>query len=255
MLEGLGFGRRLDRTGSPSSAESTSSTSGHDMGTGDGEVVACAPERGIGQYEVRTRPRRGGRSMPRGRSRPDPSTSVRPALRRLRSAATTERRRDRIVEYGTAVEAANWSTLEWARWLIRRDSAEVLSTEMRVTCSIDGVRAAALIAMLCRTPLMPIDPIAMNTARMPSSGLATSCGSKRRVARMESPSGSPRVRRRSSESRTSAWRRSLRRSSCSAGLGVEERVEVCRETLVVLEQEPVRGVGIDPHSSVRNQPG
>ena len=52
----------------------------------------------------------------------------------------------RIVEYGTPVEDANWSMLWWARWLIPSESAEVLSTERRVTCSIVGIPAAALSA-------------------------------------------------------------------------------------------------------------
>ena len=80
----------------------------------------------------------------------------------------------RIVEYGTPVEAANRSMLSWARWLIPSESAEALSTEMRVTCSIDGMSEAALIAMRCSTPWMPIDPIAMNTVRTPPSAFATS---------------------------------------------------------------------------------
>jgi hypothetical protein len=87
----------------------------------------------------------------------------------------------RIVEYGTAVEAATWSMLWWARWLIPRESADVLSTDRRVTCSIDGILAAALIARRCRTPSFPIDPIAMNTVRIPSRASVRSRGSSRRV--------------------------------------------------------------------------
>ena len=65
------------------------------------------------------------------------------------------------------MEAANWSMLWWARWLIPRESAEALSTDRRVTCSIEEILAAALIAILCRTPSTPIDPIAINAVRIP----------------------------------------------------------------------------------------
>ena len=43
----------------------------------------------------------------------------------------------------------------------------MFSTDRRVTCSIEGIPAAALIAIRCRTPSIPTDPIAMNTARNP----------------------------------------------------------------------------------------
>jgi hypothetical protein len=107
------------------------------------------------------------------------------------------RREDRGAdrEYGTAVEAANWSMLWWARWLIPSESGEALSTDRRVTCSIDGISAAALIAIRCRTPSIPIDPIAMNTVRTPSNASETSRASSRRVGRMSSRSGSPNARR------------------------------------------------------------
>ncbi|MGZ6668320.1 MAG: hypothetical protein ACXVH3_26765 [Solirubrobacteraceae bacterium] len=42
-----------------------------------------------------------------------------------------------------------------------------MSTDRRVTCSIEELPAAALIAIRCRTPSIPIDPIAMNTVRIP----------------------------------------------------------------------------------------
>jgi hypothetical protein len=48
--------------------------------------------------------------------------------------------------------------LWWARWLIPSDTAEVLSTDRRVTCSIEEIPAAALIAIRCRAPSIPIDP-------------------------------------------------------------------------------------------------
>ena len=73
------------------------------------------------------------------------------------------------MESGTAVEEANWSMLQWARWLIPSESAEVLSTDRRVTCSIEEMPAAALTAVRCRTPSIPVDPIAMNTVRIPSN--------------------------------------------------------------------------------------
>jgi hypothetical protein len=87
----------------------------------------------------------------------------------------------RIVEYGTAVEEANWSMLWWARWLIPSEFAEALSTDSRVTWSIEEIPAAVLIAIRCRTPSIPTDPIAMNTVRMPSNASVRSRGSSRRV--------------------------------------------------------------------------
>jgi hypothetical protein len=41
---------------------------------------------------------------------------------------------------------------KWARWLIPREAAEALSTDRRVTCWIEEIPAAALIAIRCRTP-------------------------------------------------------------------------------------------------------
>jgi hypothetical protein len=66
--------------------------------------------------------------------------------------------------------------LKRARWLIPSESAEVLSTDSRVTCSIEPIRAAALIAIRCRTPWIPVDPIAMNTVRIPSKASVRSRG-------------------------------------------------------------------------------
>ena len=79
------------------------------------------------------------------------------------ASSDAEKIAGRIVEYGTAAEAANWSMLSWARWLIPSEPAEALSTDRRVTCSIEPIPAAALIAIRCRTPSTPTDPIAMNT--------------------------------------------------------------------------------------------
>ena len=132
---------------------------------------------------------------------------------RAAASSDAEKMAGRIVEYGTAVEAANWSMLWWARWLIPSESAEALSTDRRVTCSIEGIVAAALIAIRCRTPSIPIDPIAMNTVRIPSSASVRSRGSSRRVGRMCSPAGSPKVRRALSGSRTSAATASPRAST------------------------------------------
>ena len=103
------------------------------------------------------------------------------------ASSDAEKIAGRIVEYGTAVEAANWSMLSWARWLIPREAAEALSTDRRVTCSIEDIPAAALIAVRCRTPSVPTDPIAMNTVLIPSSAAVRSRGSSRRVGRMCSP--------------------------------------------------------------------
>ena len=66
---------------------------------------------------------------------------------RVAASSDAEKIAGRIVEYGTAVEAANWSMLWWARWLIPSEPAEALSTDRRVTCSIDGIPEAALIAI------------------------------------------------------------------------------------------------------------
>src|SRR4029079_17725224 len=63
---------------------------------------------------------------------------------RVAASSDAEKIAGRIVEYGTAVEEANWSMLWWARWLIPSESAEVLSTDRRVTCSIEEIPAAAL---------------------------------------------------------------------------------------------------------------
>jgi len=41
--------------------------------------------------------------------------------------------------------------------------------DRRVTCSIEEMPAAALMAIRCRTLSVPTDPIAMNTVRIPSS--------------------------------------------------------------------------------------
>src|SRR4029077_15715682 len=49
------------------------------------------------------------------------------------ASSDAEKIAGRIVEYGTAVEAANKSMLSWARWLIPSESAEVLSTDRRGT--------------------------------------------------------------------------------------------------------------------------
>ena len=100
-----------------------------------------------------------------------------------------------------------------ARWLIPSESAEVLSTDRRVTWSIEESPAAALIAIRCRTPSIPTDPIAMNTVRIPSNASVRSRGSSRRVGRMCSPSGSPKARRALSGSRTSAATASPRAST------------------------------------------
>jgi hypothetical protein len=88
--------------------------------------------------------------------------------------------------------------------LIPSESAEALSTDRRVTCSIEDIPAAALIAIRCGTPSIPIDPIAMNTVRIPFNAAVRSRGSSRRVGRMSSPSGSPKARRALPGSRTSA---------------------------------------------------
>src|SRR5215475_1673990 len=69
---------------------------------------------------------------------------------------------------------------------------------------MDEISAATLIAIRCRTPWVPIDPIAMNTVRIPSSAAARSRRSFTRVGRMCSPSWSPKTRRAPSGSRTSA---------------------------------------------------
>jgi hypothetical protein len=45
------------------------------------------------------------------------------------------------------------------------ESAEALSTDRRVTCLIEEIRAAALTVIRCRTPSIPMDPTAMNTVR------------------------------------------------------------------------------------------
>jgi hypothetical protein len=67
---------------------------------------------------------------------------VREARTSLAAASSdAEKIAGRIAEYGTAVEAANWSMLWWARWLIPSESAEVLSTDRRVTCSIEEIPA------------------------------------------------------------------------------------------------------------------
>jgi hypothetical protein len=42
-----------------------------------------------------------------------------------------------------------------------------------MTCSIDEIPAAALMAIRCRTPSIPTDPIAMNTAWIPSNASVT----------------------------------------------------------------------------------
>jgi len=90
---------------------------------------------------------------------------------------------------------------------------EVLSTDRRVTCSIEEIPAAALIAIRCRAPSIPVDPIAMNTVRIPSSAAVRSRGSSRRVGRMCSPPGSPKARRALPGSRTSAATASPRAST------------------------------------------
>jgi hypothetical protein len=64
--------------------------------------------------------------------------------------------------------------------LIPSEPAEVLSTDRRVTCSIEPIAAAALIAIRCRTSPIPIDPIAINTVRIPSNASVRSRGSSRR---------------------------------------------------------------------------
>jgi site-specific recombinase XerD len=75
------------------------------------------------------------------------------------------------------------------------------------------IPAAALIAIFCRTPSIPVDPIAMNTVRIPSSAWVRSRGSSRRVGRMCSPPGSPKARRALPGSRTSAATASPRAST------------------------------------------
>jgi hypothetical protein len=105
------------------------------------------------------------------------------------ASSDAEKIAGRIVEYGTAAEAANWSMLWWARWLIPSEPAEALSTERRVTCSIEEIPAAALIVLCCRTPSVPVEPIAMNTVPIPSSASVRSRGSSRRVGPMRSPPG------------------------------------------------------------------
>ena len=102
--------------------------------------------------------------------------------------------------------------LWWARWLIPREPAEALSTDSRVTCSIEEIPAAALIVIRCRTPSVPVDPIAMKTVRIPSSAAVRSRGSSRRVGRMRRPPGSPKARRALPGSRTSAATASPRAS-------------------------------------------
>ena len=42
----------------------------------------------------------------------------------------------------------------------------MLSTDRRMTCLIEAIPAAVVIAIRCRTPSIPIDPIAMNTVRI-----------------------------------------------------------------------------------------
>jgi len=103
--------------------------------------------------------------------------------------------------------------LSCARWLIPREAAEALSTDRRLTCSIEEISAAALIAIRCRTPSIPIDPIAMNTVLILSSAAVRSRGSSRRVGRMCSPPGSPKARRALPGSRTSAVTASPRAST------------------------------------------
>jgi hypothetical protein len=100
-----------------------------------------------------------------------------------------------------------------ARWLIPSEFAEALSTDRRVTCSIEEIPAAALIAIRCTTPSIPIDPIAMNTVRIPSNASVTSRGSSRWVGRMCSLSGSPKARRALPGSRTIAATASPRAST------------------------------------------
>jgi hypothetical protein len=97
--------------------------------------------------------------------------------------------------------------------LIPSEPAEVLSTDRRVTCSIEEIPAAALITIRCRTPSVPTDPIAMNTVRIPSSASVRSRGSSRRVGRMRSPPVSPKARRALPGSRTSAATASPRAST------------------------------------------
>src|SRR5215469_11147617 len=148
--------------------------------------------------------------------RPVPARPVQVREARTSGAAASsdaEKIAGRIVEYGTAVDEANWSMLSWARWLIPSESAEALSTDSRVTCSTEPVAAAALIAIRCRTPSIPTDPIAMNTAAIPSKAPARSRGSSSRVARMCSPPGSPNSRRALPGSRTSAVTASPRAST------------------------------------------
>ena len=60
----------------------------------------------------------------------------------------------------------------------------MLSTDRRVTCSIEEIAAAASIAIRCRTPSVPTDPIAMNTVLIPSSAAVRLRGSSRWVGRM-----------------------------------------------------------------------
>ena len=57
-----------------------------------------------------------------------------------------------------------------------------------MTCSI-GYPAAALIAIRCRTPSVPVEPIAMNTVRIPASASVRSRGSSRRVGTDVQPAG------------------------------------------------------------------
>ncbi|HEY1909097.1 MAG TPA: hypothetical protein VGG91_23845 [Myxococcaceae bacterium] len=115
--------------------------------------------------------------------RPLPARPVQAREARTSRAAASsdaEKIAGRIVECGTPVEEANWSMLWCARWLIPRESAEVLSTARRVTCSIEETLEAALIAIRCRTPSLPTDPIAMNTVRIPWNASVSSRGSSRR---------------------------------------------------------------------------
>jgi hypothetical protein len=81
--------------------------------------------------------------------RPLPASPVQVREARTSRAAASsdaEKIAGRIVEYGTAVEDANRSMPWWARWLIPNEAAEVLSTDRRVTCSIEELPAATLIA-------------------------------------------------------------------------------------------------------------
>jgi hypothetical protein len=74
-----------------------------------------------------------------GQGGPLPARPVQVRAARAAASSDAEKIAGRIVAYGTAAEEANWSMLQWARWLIPSESAEALSTDTWATCSIEGI--------------------------------------------------------------------------------------------------------------------